>query len=143
MELARRHEEVAPEPLPFDLAEAARTAERPAEPPRRHLDAVPEWTLPNAFRLIEIDDDPVEVAARCGADSPEVAELCRRGYVRIAMPPLDRCASETVRRLWDTLEAIDSRAVRQFGDRHDRETYHRDKAAWEAVFYEHVRRSVL
>jgi hypothetical protein len=125
------------------LAEAPSFAEAasPTGPPERRIDYVPEYSLPNAYRLIGIDQDPLEVARRCGAESAEVATLCRRGHLRVAMPPLDECAIEAVRRLWDTLETVDSKVVRERPD-HDRENYFRDQTAWEAVFFEHVRRQV-
>ena len=107
----------------------------------RHLDQVPDWVLPNAFREIGIAINPTEVAAAHGIDSQKVATLCNRGYVRVATPALHRAASEAARQMWDTLEAVDSRATRHFPDL-DRETYFRDKTAWQAVFYEHVRRHV-
>lgn len=114
----------------------------PVELPERHLDHVPDWVLPTVYQEVGINLNPVAVAAECGLDSPELAALCNRGYIRVATTALDRSSSEAVRRMWDTLEAVDSRPVREFGDRYDRETYFREKTAWQAVFYDHVRRQV-
>lgn len=132
--------ELAREPVPGHARRFAAEQPPPAELPERYLDRVPEWVLPTAYREIGIGIDPATVAAEHGLDSPELATLCRRGYIRVAATALDRSASEAVRRMWDTLEAVDSRAIRAFGD-HDRETYFRDEAAWQAVFYDHARRN--
>ena len=115
--------------------------EFPTRRAEQHLDQVPGWVLPTAFSEIEIDTDPIEVAATYGIESEAVSMLCTRGYVRVATPVLHRAASEAIRRMWDALEAVDSRATRRFPEL-DRETYHRDKTAWQAVFYEHVKRQI-
>ena len=115
--------------------------EFPTRRAEQHLDQVPDWVLPTAFSEIEIDTDPIKVAAEHGIDSEPVATLCRRGYLRVATAPLPTSTCGAIRRLWDTLEAVDSRATRQFPDL-DRETYHRNMTAWQAVFYEHVKRQI-
>lgn len=121
---------------PFGLESATPP---PVETPRPRRDDVPDWVLPEAFRLIEMDEDPIAVAVEHGIDSPEMAELCRRGYARVAAPAWDRCAAEGIRRMWDSLESAGDPVVLRLSH-HNRETYFRDKTAWEAVFFEHVRR---
>ncbi len=121
---------------------AERILESPeADSPERHLDHVPRGVLADAYREIDIRVDPVEVAAARGVGSEELAALCRRGFIRVAETALPFTAAEAVKRMWDTLGFVDSPAVRRFPN-HDRETYFRDKAAWEAVFFEHVQRQL-
>jgi hypothetical protein len=114
-----------------------RTAATHKEQP---VDRVPEWALPTVFREIGLNEDPVGTARRYGIESHQTETLCHRAYLRIATPALPDSTAESIRRLWDTLEAVDSQAIHMLGADYDRETYFRDEAAREAVFFEHVRR---
>lgn len=131
---------MAPEPNP-DFSLPPRPESAGASNPESRLNRVPAWVLPAACREIGIEGDPIAVARCEGIESEALAELCRRAFIRVESAALPRDAMESVRRLWDTLKAIDSPVIRNFAE-HSRYSYFRDKTAWRAVFFDHVGRQV-
>jgi hypothetical protein len=102
-----------------------------------HLDSVSDALLPRALQDIGIDSGFLRSATP--VSETELAEVSLRAFLRIEGTALPYDTVESLRRLWDSLQTIDSRVTRKHPD-HTEETYYRDHEAWSDVFLEHVRR---
>lgn len=93
--------------------------------------------LPRVLQGIGIDGAFLHGATAIG--EAELAEVSLRAFRRIEGTALPYDTVESIRRLWDSLQTIDSRVTRRHAN-HTEETYYRDQEVWSDVFHEHVRR---